>query len=276
MRNFPILLFFASCSICITSCSSPDNEKKPQTATLAERQIIDLTYAFDSATVFWPTAEGFKLHIDFAGETERGFYYEANSFSLAEHGGTHLDAPIHFARGRQASDEIPLTNLIGPGVVIDVAKKAINDRDYLISVEDIQSWEKEHGRLPDGIIVLFRTGYGKFWPDRKQYMGTDKRGAEGVAELHFPGIHPDAALWLVQNRSIKAVGIDTPSLDRGQSTHFESHQIFFEKNIPGFENVAHLDELPDRGFDIIALPMKIRDGRGGPLRIIALMDPEVR
>ena len=234
-------------------------------------RIIDLTHAFDADTVFWPTADGFELDIDFRGETDGGFWYEANTFRTAEHGGTHLDAPVHFAHGAHATHEIPLDRLVGPAVVIDISSGAAADRDYEASVDDVLDWEREHGRLPDGIILLFRTGFAQFWPDRERYMGTAKRGAEGVAELRFPGIHPDLARWLVAERKIHAVGIDTPSIDHGPSTAFETHQVLFRKNIPAFENVASMAELPATGFTVVALPMKIRDGSGGPLRIIAIL-----
>ncbi|MCM3900094.1 MAG: cyclase family protein, partial [Pyrinomonadaceae bacterium] len=104
------------------------------------------------------------------------------------------------------------------------------------------------------------------------YLGTEERGAEAVAKLHFPGLHPDAARWLAANRSIKAIGLDTASIDFGQSTLFESHRILFDKNIPAFENVANLDRLPPKGFSVIALPMKIKGGSGGPLRIVAILN----
>mgnify|MGYP002065381473 CR=1 FL=1 len=120
-------------------------------------------------------------------------------------------------------------------------------------------------------VAQVRTGYGQFWPDRQKYLGTDQRGPEAVAELHFPGLHPDAARWLVQNRKIKAFGLDTPSLDYGQSTHFETHQVLNGANIPGFENIANLDQLPAKGSWVIALPMLIRNGSGAPLRMVALV-----
>ena len=240
---------------------------------LADGQVVELTWSYDADTVYWPTASGFELDVDFKGMTEAGFYYEANSFRTAEHGGTHLDAPIHFAAARHHTDEIPLERLMGPAVLIDVASKALADRDYQVSVADFEGWEARHGRLPDGVIVLLRTGYGRYWPDRVAYMGTDARGAEAVKGLHFPGLASAAATWLVENRDIHAIGLDTPSIDYGQSSGFESHRILFEQNIPAFENVARLERLPEIGFHVIALPMKIRGGSGGPLRIVAVVPP---
>ena len=132
--------------------------------------------------------------------------------------------------------------------------------------------EKREGLLVRNAIVLVRTGFGKYWPDRGKYMGTDERGDSAVAKLHFPGLHPEAAHWLVNVRKIKAIGIDTPSIDRGQSKDFKSHVALYEKNTPALENVANLDQLPEKGFTVIALPMKIKGGSGGPVRIVALLD----
>jgi kynurenine formamidase len=233
--------------------------------------IIDLSYPFDSSTVYWPTAEPFRLEKDFEGITDKGYYYSAYRYSAAEHGGTHLDAPIHFAKARNTVDEIPLEQLMGPAVVIDVTRQCENNRDYQVTENDFKSWENRNGKIQAGTIVLLRTGFGKFYPGRKKYLGTDERGPGAVVNLHFPGLHPNAARWLTQNRSIKAVGLDTPSIDYGQSTLFESHRILFEKNIPAFENVANLHKLPLRSFSVIALPMKIKGGSGGPLRIVAIV-----
>ena len=238
---------------------------------LPDGNWVDLTHVFDENTIYWPTADGFHLEIVSKGHTDGGFYYEANNYKAAEHGGTHLDAPIHFAEGRQAADEVPIDRLIGPAVVLDVSAQCAKNSDYQVSTRDFQDWEKKHGKIEDGSIVLLRTGFYKHWPDRKKYMGTDERGPQAVAKLHFPGLHPDAAKWLVDNRKIKAIGLDTPSIDYGQSTKFGSHVFLFEQNIPAFENVANMGVLPTRGALVIALPMKIKAGSGGPLRIVALL-----
>ena len=238
---------------------------------LPSDRLVDLSYPFDASSVYWPTAEPFKLDTDFEGVTDKGYFYSAYRYSAAEHGGTHLDAPVHFAKGHHTVDEIPLEQLMGNGIVIDVTSQCASNADYLVSVADFQNWEKRNGKIAPGTIVFLRTGFGKRYPDRKSYLGTDERGAAAVAKLHFPGLDPAAARWLTLNRSIKAIGLDTASIDYGQSTLFESHRILFEKNIPAFENVANLDQLPVKGFSVIALPMKIKGGSGGPLRIVALM-----
>jgi kynurenine formamidase len=231
---------------------------------------VDLTHAFSESTIYWPTdTAGFQLDTLASGPTPGGWFYASYAFSSAEHGGTHLDAPLHFAEGRLATDEIPLSGLIGPAAVVDVSDRA--DPDYLVSVADLTGWESEHGELPNGGILLLRTGWGARWDDRTAYLGTSLTGPEAVAELHFPGLSAEAAEWLVANRGIVAVGIDTPSIDRGQSTDFRAHVILYAENISGFENVANLDLLPATGTYIVALPMKIAGGSGGPLRIVAFV-----
>lgn len=226
---------------------------------------IDLTYEFSDKTNYWTETDGFKKETVAEGKTDKGYYYSAYKFSAPEHGGTHLDSPIHFAEGRQTVDQIPLNQLIAPAVKIDVSGKASSNRDYLISVEDITTWETQNGKIPDGNIVLFQTGYGKFWSDRAKYMG-----AEGE-QKHFPGLSPEAAKWLLQNRKINAVGIDTASIDYGQSNTFDTHVALMSENIPAFENVANLEQVPVVGSQVIALPMKIKGGSGAPLRIVALI-----
>jgi kynurenine formamidase len=229
----------------------------------------DLSHPFDSATIYWPTSTPFTLTVRSAGVTAGGFYYAANDFAAAEHGGTHLDAPVHFGEGKHTADRIPLERLIGPAVVIAPARRlADTDRDYLMGAGDLTAWEAAHGPLPAGAIVLLHTGWGRYWSDRARYLGTAATGAGAVAELHFPGLDPRAARLLVE-RNIRAVGIDTPSIDYGQSTTFDAHRVFAAANVPIFENVAGLDALPATGAFVVALPMKIAGGTGGPLRVAA-------
>jgi kynurenine formamidase len=231
---------------------------------------VDLTYPFSEATLYWPNnPKGFTRDTLFEGINNKGFYYSSFGFYAPEHGGTHLDAPVHFAQGKKTVDELSLEQLTGEAVVIDVSERALKNRDYLISIDDVTNWENEFGTLGQNMIILFRTGYGKFYPDLLKYFGTDKKGDEALPFLHFPGIDPQLAKWLVANKKIKAVGLDTPSIDNGQSTDFQTHRILLAENIPAFENVAHLDLLPAKHVYIVALPMLLKDGSGAPLRIIA-------
>ena len=245
----------------------------PRIGPLAFEQsrLIDLTHAFGADTIVWPTEQDFRLVVQQEGETPGGYYYASNRLEMAEHGGTHIDAPIHFARGGQALDQIPIERLVGGGVRIDVSAQCGRERDYRVTIQDFKRWEAAHGRIPTGAIVLVDTGFARFWPSRQQYLGTELRGPDGVRVLHFPGVDPDAAAWLLREREINAIGIDTASIDYGQSTSFETHVAFLTKNVPVFENLADLRDLPALGFQVIALPMKIANGTGGPLRVIAVL-----
>ena len=262
LRALPFV-FLVAAGLLVTGC---DEEPKP---TLLEGRWVDLTHEFSRNAVFWPTAATFTKETVSEGMTEGGWFYSAYNFSSSEHGGTHMDAPVHFAKGALATHEVPLDKLIGPAAVIDVTAASAENRDYQFTVDDVLNWEKVHGPLPKGAILLFNTGYAAKWPDAKAYMGTDMRGPLAVGKLHFPGLSPKLAKFLVEERDVRAVGLDTPSLDYGQSKAFMTHRILSADNIPGFENVAALDQLPATGATIIALPMKIKGGSGGPLRIIA-------
>ena len=265
MRSLVVL------TVVLAACSQAPQEPAAPVVPFPAGTVVALSHPYDESTVYWPTADGFELEVDFAGMTDNGFYYTANTFRTAEHGGTHIDAPIHFAEGRNTVDEIPLEQLMGEAVMIDVSDRCADNPDYLVTVADIEVWETEHGRVPEESILLLRTGYEEHWPDRVRYLGTDERGEEAVAKLHFPGLDPEAASWLVANRSSSAIGLDTASIDYGQSTHFESHQVLFAADIPAFENLTNLHHLPATGFVIIALPIKIAGGSGGPLRIAAII-----
>ena len=238
-----------------------------------QSRLIDLTHSFGPDMVVWPTEQDFLLVQQQAGETMGGYYYASNRLEMAEHGGTHIDAPIHFSKDGQTLDQVPIERLVGASIRIDVTAHCARDRDYLVTVQDFEQWEAAHGRIPNRSIVLLDTGFARYWLSRQQYLGTELRGLEGVRALHFPGLHPAAAFWLVRERQVKAVGIDTASIDYGQSSKFETHVALLSQNVPVFENLDDLGDLPDRGFDVIALPMKITGGTGGPLRVIAVLPP---
>lgn len=242
----------------------------PHERLRGQPRLLDLTHTVGADTIVWPTEQDVRLIPQHAEESPGGYFYASNRLEMPEHGGTHIDAPVHFARGAQTLDQIPLEHLVGVGIRIDVSTKCSSDRNYRIGIQDFEQWERQHGKIDEGMIVLIHTGFAAFWPSRKDYLGTELRGAEGVSALHFPGLHPDAAAWLVRQRRIKAVGIDTASIDYGQSTKFDTHVTLLSHNVPVFENLADLNRLPDRGFEVIALPMKIAGGSGGPLRIMAV------
>jgi kynurenine formamidase len=243
----------------------------PRAAGLTDlgARAIDLTYSFDEKTIYWPTDQSFHWEKTKWGQSPGGYWYASAAYAASEHGGTHLDSPIHFGAGQATTDAIPLTRLIGPAVVVDIGAACARDRDYTLSVADLEAWEKAHGAIPDGAIVLVRTGWGRFWPEKTPYLGSDVPG--DTLGLHFPGIGKDAAEWLVARRKISGVGIDTASLDHGPSRDFIAHRILNGAGLYGLENVANLDRVPVTGATVIALPMKIKGGSGGPVRIIAIL-----
>lgn len=234
-----------------------------------EAKIVDLTHTFDEHAIAWPTARPYKLEVVAAEHTPNGYWYAANNICLAEHSGTHLDAPLHFAHDAHDASEVPLSRLIGPAVVVDVREQARQNADYRLTKANLLAWEAAHGRIPDGAIVLMLSGWGQFWLDRKRYLGSDAPG--DATDLHFPGFSAEAAEFLGSERVIDAIGVDTPSLDYGPSQDFIVHRIVSRLNMPGLENIAQLEQLPPVGAQLIALPMKIARGSGGPTRIIAIL-----
>ena len=241
-----------------------------QAIDLAKSTIIDLSHAYGPSTVFWPTSPTkFELEKLAFGRTEGGFFYAANSLRTPEHGGTHLDAPIHFHEGGRTNEQIPLEQLIAPSVVIDVSVRAASDRDYRATGEDVLAFEKTHGRIARGTIVLLRTGWSRHWPNVKAYLGDDTPG--DASKLSFPSFGADAARLLVEEREVAVLGVDTASIDYGRSSDFMVHRIAAARNVPGLENLTNLDRLPPTGALVIALPMKIEGGSGGPLRAVALV-----
>ena len=235
---------------------------------------VDLTHEFSEDTISHPRGQPFVHTPSVVGMTRGGFYMATYNYSGSEHVGTHLDAPAHFHEGGKSIEQLPLEQIIGEAIVVDVKGKVAADQEYLVTVDDILAWEKANGMVPDNSIVLFNTGLANVWPDKIKYSGTDKKGNEGAAELKNPGIHADAATFLAKNRTIKAVGIDSGSFDNARQPDRRCHQILFEHGIPGIENMANLDALPAKGAYLIGLPMKIKGGSGAPIRVIAFVPEE--
>jgi kynurenine formamidase len=241
-----------------------------QAVNLTRYRLVDLTHTFGPRTLYWPTATtGFKLDQLSFGETPGGYFYSSYAYGAPEHGGTHLDAPIHFSRNGLTAERIPISQFIGPAVVLDISKQAALDPDYRLTPADIRTWERAHGRIPRGAIVVLRTGWSMHWPNAKRYFGDDKPG--DASNLHFPSYGADAARILVQERRVAALGADVASIDHGPSTDFIVHQIAARANVIGLENLANVGALPAWGATIIALPMKIEGGSGGPVRAVALV-----
>src|SRR5438046_412873 len=143
-RFLSLLFFFGSLAV-LAAADVP----------LTGGRWIDLTHEFSKETLYWPTAESFTLETEFHGQTPKGYFYAANRYRASEHGGTHIDAPIHFAEGHKTVDQLPLDQLAGAAVVVDVSAKAQKDADYQITVADLKAWEGKHGQIPNGAIDLF-------------------------------------------------------------------------------------------------------------------------
>jgi kynurenine formamidase len=241
-----------------------------QSLDLTRYQLVDLSHSYGAATLYWPTSPTkFALTREASGKTEGGWFYASNRLSTPEHGGTHLDAPHHFAEAGRTTEQIPLEHLFAPAVVVDVTEQARRDRDYRLTREDVLQFEKANGQIGRGTIVLLRTGWSRHWPNAKAYLGDDTPG--DASKLSFPSYGVEAARLLVEDRGVVALGIDTASIDYGRSTDFQVHRLAAARNVPGFENLTNLDRLPARGAIVAALPMKIEGGSGGPLRAVALV-----
>lgn len=237
-----------------------------------KEKLLDMTYPYEESSIYWPTAKPFKLVKVSWGISEGGWWYASNEFSASEHGGTHADAPIHFAQNGRTIDQVPLQEWIGPAVKIDVTAKCDENRDYLLSVEDIRIWEKNYGKIPDQAWIIMYTGIGtQYYPDKKKVLGTDKSGEDALPELSFPGFSSEAAEFLLENRNITGVAIDTPSIDYGKTKDFKVHQILFAGDKLALENMANLDKLPSYGAMLYVIPMLIKEGTGSPARVFAIL-----
>jgi kynurenine formamidase len=201
--------------------------------------------------------------------TPGGWFYSSNRLCTPEHGGTHLDAPVHFHEGGQTTEQLSLEQLLAPGVRIDVTSMTQLDRNYRLSRDDVLRFEERAGRIQPGTIVLLHTGWSRFWPDRGKYFGD--ASAEDASRLEFPSYGEDAVRLLVEERRVAMLGVDTASIDYGRSRDFMVHRIAAARNVGGLENLTGLEGLPETGFTVIALPMKIAGGSGGPVRVVALV-----
>jgi kynurenine formamidase len=230
-------------------------------------KLIDLTYPLNDKSPFWPgeNYQPFQLRI-IATLEKNGVL--SKTFAMPEHFGTHLDAPCHFEKGQPSIEAIRSEDLFAPGVLIDITMQAETDADYRLTPNDIEDWEKAHGRIPDRAIVLLRTGWGRFWDKIVRY-----RNQDATSQMHFPGFSTDAARWLVKERNVRAIGIDTLSIDHGPSKDFVVHHVINGAGRYALENVAHLDKLPPRDFFLIVAPIKIESGSGGPARVFAVLPP---
>jgi kynurenine formamidase len=269
-RLFAAVLLAGTVAGCAKAPSPPAAAGAVEVLTTIDPgRLVDMSYPFDDQTIYWPTARPFHLTHDFNGKTPAGFFYASNSLTASEHGGTHLDAPYHFSESGLTTERIPPERLIARAVVIDVRAACASDPDHAVTVDEIKAFEAGHGAVPVGSIAILFTGWSSRWPDKKRYLGDDTPG--DASRLHFPGLSAEAATYLASERKVTGVGIDTASIDPGRSADFRAHQVLGGANVYNLENLANVDRLPPTGAVLIALPMKIAGGTGGPVRVLAVL-----
>ncbi len=231
--------------------------------TSGKTRVLDLSYAISDKLVPWPGDEKF-FEAKVNASIEKNGYF-TRSFWMLEHYGTHLDAPAHFPPGKTTVDQIPVKQLFGPAVVIDVRAESGKDADYQLSAARVETWEKGHGRIPEGAIVLLRTGWSSRWPDAQKYRNQDAKG-----KMHFPGFSTEAAKLLMA-RKVSGLGCDTLSIDYGASEDFAVHHLSLGAGLYHLENLSDLSELPESSAFLIVAPIKLEGGSGGAVRVFALL-----
>jgi kynurenine formamidase len=191
-----------------------------------------------------------------------GFY--AQEWTFGEHSGTHMDAPGHFVEGGRLSPEITLEELVIPIAVVDISRRAERDEDATVTVDDLQRYERRHGRIPEGALVCMDSGWAEKVDDPLEFKGGD-----AFPNYHFPGFSLDAAMWLAERRDVTGIGVDTISLDPGNSTTFPVHVNFLATDRYGLEGLNNLDKIPPKGAAAYVGLIPWEEGSGGPCRVIA-------
>jgi kynurenine formamidase len=231
-------------------------------AMKGQARIIDLTQHIDAnVPTYGGERDSFRYEKLAAFERDG---YAAGALRVPEHFGTHVDAPGHFIAGTETVDRIDVKRLIAPAVVIDIRDKVGDNPDYQLTVADVQEWERR-GRIPDGALVLLMTGWDKRYFDGARYRNPDANGV-----LHFPGYSEEAIKFLVGNRKIVALGIDTLSIDYGPSKDFGGHRTSHRAGLYHIENMTNLDKLPARRAVVFVGPLPIDKGSGSPARVLAI------
>ena len=250
---------------------TPSAERSPlSSVSLADlasgsTRVIDMTWTLEESAPAWPAEAAPRFQLNAYATLEKNGVL-SQAISMPEHFGTHLDAPNHFAARQIPVDQLTTAQLIGPGVVIDMTMKSEADPDAELTETDLVQWEQQQGRIPDGAILFLKTGWGRHWKQPVRYLNQDARG-----QMHFPAYSAGAVRWLIRERKIRGLGIDTLSIDPGQSKEFPVHRLLNGSGLYGLENVAALDQLPAREFVVIVSPLKLKNGSGGPTRLYACL-----
>jgi kynurenine formamidase len=261
-------VFLLTAGVWFVADGLPIDVKEDKDSKNITKGFVDMSYPYDNTTMYWPTMPRFELESVWKGTiSPGGTWYQANKFCAAEHGGTHMDAPNHFQEGQWAINEIPFRRFIAPAVVLNIVDRASRDRDALVTVEDALAWEKEHGNIPKGAVILMYSGWGQYYNNRTAFFGNE----DDPTNHHYPGFSPDLVSWVVKNRDVVGFGVDTPSTDHGPSQDFPAHKVLSANNLYGLEMVANLGDIPAAGATLYALPLKIKGGSGGPTRVFAVL-----
>src|SRR6266567_3007937 len=241
---------FAALAVLVTQ--TPRHDSMLEGVPSGKTRVLDLSYAINDKLVPWP-GDGKFFEAKVNATIEKNGYF-TRSFWMLEHYGTHLDAPAHFPPGKTTVDQIPVKQLFGPAVVMDVRAESGKDADYLLPAARVAEWEKRHGRIPEGAIVLLRTGWASRWPDAEKYRNQDAQG-----KMHFPGFSVEAVRVLL-SRGVSGIGCDTLSVDYGASADFEVHHLALGSGMYHLEKLSVLSALPEMGAFLIVAPIKLEGG----------------
>lgn len=249
-------------------------------SVVAGRTVVDLTHTLDKDAPKYPLRgiadvnefNYFKENTIFENYTKTGMWLALRTYEVFEHQGTHIDAPLHFAQGRQTLSEIPPEKLVGPGVVIDVRDKVKNNANYGVTVQDILDYEKEFGKIPPGAIVMMNSGWAAKYPDSMMSFGTNN--LSDSSSFNYPGWTLEACKMLLNERQMSVLGVDSPSTDPGQAEDYHCHRYLQPNQVPLLEYVANLDSIPQNGTTIILGAIKMRTGTGGATRILAFIEDD--
>ncbi|CAH1798666.1 unnamed protein product [Owenia fusiformis] len=231
-------------------------------------KFVDLTYNINPDIMRWPGTLPYKSTVAYYGPVLGVPFVASNNFETTEHIGTHIDTPYHFAKNGRKLHEIPFADLHGAAVVIDIRNKTVDNRDYAITVEDLQAWETQHNQpIPHGAVIVMNSGWGAYWGNQSAFLGSNN-----TTMLHFPGFGAPAVKWAIDNRNVKGFVTDAVSCDVGQATGFPAHQAVCDAGKWCVENAANVERIPATGSEIYAMPIKIENGTGAPIRLYAVWD----
>jgi kynurenine formamidase len=236
----------------------------PVVNTIAYTRVIDLSHRITPKIPLWPGDPHVRFKV-VASWADDGYYLR--SFSIGEHSATHMNAPNSFIDGnRQAITSYPARQRVVPAVVIDVRAAVSQDPDYRLSKDDVLAWEAEHGQIAPGSFVILFTGWQDRWDHPKAFINQDARG-----DLHFPGFAGPTTTWLLDQRQISGVGIDTHGVDPGLDTTYATNTQIAAAHKIAIECMANLDQLPPTGTTLVLGPLQLRGGSGSPLSVMAFV-----